>query len=102
MKKPYKTKAASFSNAISIHIETIAFTKRNARNLTPGHNNNRHLTYNEVENSIGGFPVTDNRIQDLFDSRDVEHTGTVSVDVLKGFLGSLEHFGVPVHSERSG
>ena len=62
--------------------------------LIPGHNNNRHLSYEEVENNIGGFPVTDNRIQDLFDSLDTEHTGTVSMDVLKKFYMSLEHYGV--------
>lgn len=62
--------------------------------LIPGHNNNRHLSYEEVENNIGGLPVTDNRIQDLFDSLDTEHTGTVSMDVLKKFYMSLEHYGV--------
>lgn len=64
------------------------------RSPIPGHNNNRHLTYDEVENNIGGLPVTDNHIQALFDSLDTEHTGTVSVDVLKSFFNSLEHFGV--------
>lgn len=64
------------------------------QSLIPGHNNNRHLAYDEVENNIGGLPVTDNRIQDLFDSLDVDHSGTVSVEVVKKFYMGLEHYGV--------
>lgn len=64
------------------------------RSLIPNHNNNRHLGYDEVENNIGGLPVTDNRIQDLFDSLDVDHSGTVPVEVVKKFYLSLEHYGV--------
>ncbi|KAG5464941.1 hypothetical protein GH5_00397 [Leishmania sp. Ghana 2012 LV757] len=64
------------------------------QSLIPGHNNNRHLTYDEVENNIGGLPVTDNRIQDLFDSLDVDHTGMVPVEVVKRFYMGLEHYGV--------
>ncbi|CBZ26215.1 conserved hypothetical protein [Leishmania mexicana MHOM/GT/2001/U1103] len=64
------------------------------QSLIPGHNNNRHLTYEEVENNIGGLPVTDNRIQDLFDSLDVDHSGAVSVEVVKRFYMGLEHYGV--------
>ncbi|KPI85683.1 hypothetical protein ABL78_5263 [Leptomonas seymouri] len=63
--------------------------------LIPGHNNKRHLSYDEVENNIGGLPVTDNRLQELFNSLDTEHTGAVSLDVVKGFFNNLEHFGVP-------
>lgn len=69
------------------------------RSVVPGHNNNRHLTYDEVENNIGGLPVTDNRLRDLFDSIDVDHSGTVSVDAVKTFFNGLEHFGV-VFSEK--
>ncbi|AIO02506.1 hypothetical protein LPMP_353700 [Leishmania panamensis] len=64
------------------------------RSLIPGHNNNRHLAYEEVENNIGGLPVTDNRIQELFDSLDVNHSGAVPVEVVKNFYVGLEHYGL--------
>eukprot|EP00796_Vickermania_ingenoplastis_P008171 gene8171-5700_t len=64
------------------------------RSLIPGHNNNRHLTNDEIENNIGGLPVTDNRIQELFDSLDSEHTGAVSLDAVKQFYLGLEHYGL--------
>lgn len=64
------------------------------RSLIPGHNNNRHLANEEIENNIGGIPVTDNRIQDLFDTLDKDHTGTVSVEDAKAFYHSLEHYGL--------
>lgn len=64
------------------------------RSLLVGHNNNRHLSSEEIENNIGGLPVTDSRIQAVFDSLDMEHNGTVSVDAAKQFYSSLEHFGL--------
>lgn len=64
------------------------------RSLIPGHNNNRHLAADEVENNIGGLPVTDNRIQELFDSLDTEHAGVLHVERVKEFYCSLEHYGV--------
>lgn len=39
------------------------------------------------------MPVTDNRIQELFDSLDVEHNGFVGIDRVKDFYKTLEHYG---------
>ncbi|CCW61151.1 unnamed protein product [Phytomonas sp. EM1] len=64
------------------------------KSLIPGHNNNRHLSTEEIENNIGGLPVTENRIQEIFDEMDEGHTGTVSVDAVKEFYCSLEHYGL--------
>ncbi|CCW61152.1 unnamed protein product [Phytomonas sp. EM1] len=64
------------------------------QSLIPGHNNNRHLSIEEIENNIGGLPVTENRIQEIFDALDEGHAGTVSVDVVKDFYYSLEHYGL--------
>ncbi|CCW69266.1 unnamed protein product [Phytomonas sp. Hart1] len=64
------------------------------KSLIPGHNNSRHLSSEELENNIGGLPVTENRIQEIFDALDVEHSGTVSIDVVKDFYTSLEHYGL--------
>jgi len=70
------------------------------RSLIVGHNKARHLSAEEVENNIGGLPVTDNRIQELFDSLDAEHIGTVSLDSVKAFYMGLEHYGLePSESE---
>eukprot|EP00796_Vickermania_ingenoplastis_P008175 gene8175-5704_t len=73
---------------------TFSFVGTMQRSLIPGHNNNRHLTNDEIENNIGGLPVTDNRIQELFDSLDSEHTGAVSLDAVKQFYLGLEHYGL--------
>lgn len=64
------------------------------RSLIPGHNSNRHLTNDEIENNIGGLPVTDNRIQELFDNLDTEHTGVVGFEAVKQFYLGLEHYGL--------
>ncbi|CCW69265.1 unnamed protein product, partial [Phytomonas sp. Hart1] len=69
------------------------------KSLIPGHNNNRHLSSEEIENNIGGLPVTENRIQEIFDALDVDHSGAASIDVVKDFYTSLEHYGL-VMSEK--
>ncbi|KEG12857.1 hypothetical protein DQ04_01371040 [Trypanosoma grayi] len=64
------------------------------RSLLPGHNNNRHLSVEELENNIGGLPITDNKLQELFDSLDTEHNGYLSIEDVKQFYKSLEHYGL--------
>lgn len=71
------------------------------RSLIPGHNNNRHLTQDELENNIGGLPITDNRIQEIFESLDTEHTQTVSIESVKDFLESVEHYGLEMSESQT-
>ncbi|KAG8343756.1 EF hand domain [Trypanosoma vivax] len=64
------------------------------RSLIPGHNNNRHLTVEELENNIGGLPITENKLQELFESLDKEHSGYLPIEVVKQFYKGLEHYGL--------
>ncbi|CBH17990.1 EF-hand domain pair, putative [Trypanosoma equiperdum] len=64
------------------------------QSLIPGHNNNRHLTVEEIENNIGGLAITDNKLQELFDSLDVERTGYLPIGEVKKFYKGLEHYGL--------
>ncbi|RNE98201.1 hypothetical protein TraAM80_08913 [Trypanosoma rangeli] len=64
------------------------------RSLITGHNNNRHLTIEELENNIGGLPITDQKLQELFDSLDTEHNGYLPIEEVKAFYRCLEHYGL--------
>eukprot|EP00758_Cryptobia_borreli_P012249 Tbor_TRINITY_DN5729_c1_g1::TRINITY_DN5729_c1_g1_i8::g.19707::m.19707 len=64
------------------------------RPLIPGHNNNRHLTYDEVENNIGGLPVTEPRLQQLFHQLDVNKNGYLEFGEMKKFYKTFDNFGV--------
>ncbi|CAD2212890.1 hypothetical protein AGDE_00705 [Angomonas deanei] len=64
------------------------------RSLIAGHNNQRHLSSDEFEHNVGGLPVTDNRIRELFNSLDVGQRGVVSVESVKDFYLGIEHFGL--------
>ncbi|EAN83340.1 hypothetical protein C3747_85g833c [Trypanosoma cruzi] len=64
------------------------------RSLIAGHNNNRHLNYEELENNIGGLPITENKLQELFDSLDTEHNGYLAIEDVKVFYKGLEHYGL--------
>lgn len=63
------------------------------RSLIPGHNNNRHLTHDELENNIGGLPVTEPKIRELFDAMDVNRNGVLDFNEVKKFYKSFETFG---------
>ena len=59
-----------------------------------GHNNNRHLTTDELDNNIGGLPVTEPKLRELFDSYDVNHNGYLEFSEVKKFYGSFENYGL--------
>lgn len=65
------------------------------RTFISGHNNNRHLTGEELENNIGGLPVTDPKLRELFDSYDANHNGYLEFDEVKKIYNSFENFGLP-------
>lgn len=64
------------------------------RAYLPGHNNNRHLTPEELDNNIEGLPVTDHKLRELFDSYDVNHNGYLEFDEVKKFYRSFENYGL--------
>ncbi|EPY23937.1 hypothetical protein STCU_00591 [Strigomonas culicis] len=60
--------------------------------VTESHN--RHLTGDEIEHNIGSLPVTDNRIQELFETLDEDQSGTLPVQKVKTFYMNMEHYGL--------
>ena len=64
------------------------------RSHIAGHNNNRHLTSEELENNIGGLPVTEPKLRELFDSLDVNHNGYLEFEEVKNFYKTFDNFGV--------
>jgi Ca2+-binding EF-hand superfamily protein len=70
------------------------------RPLLNGHNNNRHLTPEELENNIGGLAVTDAKLREIFDSYDVNRNGVLDFDEVKKYYLNQEHYGhVPTDSD---
>ena len=63
-------------------------------NLVKGHNNNRHLTVEELENNIGGLPVTNNKLRELFDTLDNSKNGYLELNEMKKFYKSFENYGL--------
>jgi len=64
------------------------------RAYLPGHNNNRHLTTEELENNIGGLPVTETKLRELFDSYDKNNNGFLEFDEVKKFIKAQENYGL--------
>lgn len=64
------------------------------RTYIAGHNNNRHLTSEELANNIGGLVVTENRLRELFDSYDVNRNGRLEFNDMKKIYKSFENFGL--------
>ena len=63
------------------------------RPLLNGHNNNRHLTAEELDNNIGGLAVTDSKLREVFDMYDVNHNGFLDFDEVKKMYLAQEHYG---------
>ena len=71
-----------------------------SRPLINGHNNNRHLTSEELDNNIGGLAVTDNKLREIFDSYDVNHNGFLDLEEVKKLYKDQESFGLePTNAE---
>ena len=64
------------------------------RTLISGHNNNRHLTGDELESNIGGLPVTEPKLRELFDALDSSKNGFLEFNELKKFYQSFENYGI--------
>lgn len=64
------------------------------RPLINGHNNNRHLTFDEMENNIGGLPVTEPKLRELFEQLDVNKNGYLEFNEVKGLYKGFENFGL--------
>ena len=47
-----------------------------------GHNNNRHLTAEELEHNIGNIAVSDNALREIFERTDINNSGYVERDEL--------------------
>ena len=70
------------------------------RAYLPGHNNNRHLTGEELDNNIGGLPVTEGKLRELFDSLDKNNNGFLEFEEVKAFILAQENYGLePTDSE---
>jgi Ca2+-binding EF-hand superfamily protein len=59
-----------------------------------GHNNNRHLTGEELDNNIGGLAVTDVKLRELFDSYDTNQNGFLDFEEMKKLYKAQENFGL--------
>ena len=59
-----------------------------------GHNNNRHLTAEELESNIGGLPITEGKLRELFDQMDVNHNGYLEFNEVKKFYKVYENYGL--------
>eukprot|EP01063_Lacrimia_lanifica_P038218 TRINITY_DN805_c0_g1_i1.p1 TRINITY_DN805_c0_g1~~TRINITY_DN805_c0_g1_i1.p1 ORF type:complete len:131 (+),score=70.21 TRINITY_DN805_c0_g1_i1:59-394(+) len=59
-----------------------------------GHNANRHLSGEELENNIGGLPVTDVRLKELFNNYDKDGSGFLSRDEVRTLYSEFDNFGV--------
>lgn len=65
-----------------------------ARSHISGHNNNRHLTPEEMENNIGGLAVTEAKLRELFESYDANQNGYLEFDEVKKLYKNQENFGL--------
>eukprot|EP01059_Diplonema_ambulator_P020530 TRINITY_DN34354_c0_g1_i1.p1 TRINITY_DN34354_c0_g1~~TRINITY_DN34354_c0_g1_i1.p1 ORF type:complete len:110 (+),score=41.43 TRINITY_DN34354_c0_g1_i1:83-412(+) len=59
-----------------------------------GHNNNRHLSPEEMENNIGGLPVTEAKLRELYNQFDTDGSGFLEKDEVKRIYKEFDNFGV--------
>jgi Ca2+-binding EF-hand superfamily protein len=64
------------------------------RSPIPGHNNNRHLSAEEMDNNIGGLAVSDHKLREIFDQYDENHNGFLEFNEVKKMVKAQEHFGL--------
>jgi len=64
-----------------------------------GHNSNRHLSEEELGNNIGGLPVTEQRLREMFNTYDVDGSGFLEFAEVKDLYDKFDNFGVQ-YSER--
>jgi Ca2+-binding EF-hand superfamily protein len=64
------------------------------RPLISGHNNNRHLATEELDNNIGGLPVTEPKLRELFDSLDVNRNGVLEFNEVKKLYKNFDNYGL--------
>ncbi len=62
--------------------------------MIQGHNNNRHLTQEELDNNIGGLPVTNQKIREVFDQLDSSKNGFLEFTELKKWYRQFENYGL--------
>ena len=71
-------------------------TTRIRRAYLPGHNNNRHLTSEELENNISGLAVTETRLRELFDAFDRNNNGYLEFHEVRHIYQQQEDYGLPL------
>eukprot|EP01012_Entosiphon_sulcatum_P067772 TRINITY_DN97594_c0_g1_i1.p1 TRINITY_DN97594_c0_g1~~TRINITY_DN97594_c0_g1_i1.p1 ORF type:complete len:105 (-),score=31.53 TRINITY_DN97594_c0_g1_i1:120-434(-) len=54
----------------------------------------RHLGADELENNIGGLPVTDNKLRELFHSLDTNGNGFLDFQEMKEVYKSFDNYGL--------
>jgi len=59
-----------------------------------GHNNNRHLSTDEIDHNIGGLPVSEPALRELFDKYDTTKSGYLEFNEVKKIYKSFENFGL--------
>lgn len=64
------------------------------RSKIAGHNNNRHLTQDEVSNNIGGLAVTEDKLREIFESYDVNRNGYLDLNEVKKLYRDQESYGL--------
>eukprot|EP00992_Anisonema_acinus_P013689 TRINITY_DN8876_c0_g1_i2.p1 TRINITY_DN8876_c0_g1~~TRINITY_DN8876_c0_g1_i2.p1 ORF type:complete len:107 (+),score=15.55 TRINITY_DN8876_c0_g1_i2:59-379(+) len=55
---------------------------------------NRHLTAEELDCNIGGLPVTDNKLRELFHSLDSNGNGFLDFNEMKQVYMHMENYGL--------
>jgi Ca2+-binding EF-hand superfamily protein len=66
------------------------------RTYIPGHNNNRHLTTEELEHNIGNIEVAEQTLRERFDRADTNNSGYLERSELKKMIKEKTgDFGLP-------
>eukprot|EP01084_Bolivina_argentea_P244658 409816_1 len=57
-------------------------------------NTNTYLTAEELENNIGGLPVTNVQLESLFSQYDVNNNGFLEFDEMRAIVLAFDNYGV--------
>eukprot|EP01063_Lacrimia_lanifica_P038220 TRINITY_DN805_c0_g3_i1.p2 TRINITY_DN805_c0_g3~~TRINITY_DN805_c0_g3_i1.p2 ORF type:complete len:130 (+),score=59.26 TRINITY_DN805_c0_g3_i1:60-392(+) len=77
----------------------MAYMPKGCNPYVQGHNSNRHLGGEELENNIGGLPVTESRLREMFNMYDTDGSGYLSREEVRKLYEEFDNFGV-TYSDR--
>eukprot|EP00756_Hemistasia_phaeocysticola_P005602 Hpha_TRINITY_DN1341_c0_g1::TRINITY_DN1341_c0_g1_i1::g.93323::m.93323/K02183/CALM; calmodulin len=88
-----------YSGGYSTSAAPAAFSCGHERFGRTGHNRNRIVDEDEMQNNIGGLMTTDKQLRDLFEEYDVDKSGYLDKVEVKRLYSSFENFGVDYTDE---